>query len=82
MVVRQWVRNLDEYQVHSLVLTPDTELKDMYLIEVERGCAHKCNFCLVSNAFSPMRFHSLDSLIQQGNQLSVTVSGWAWLDRL
>ena len=65
MIVRQWVRNLDEYPVHSLVLTPDTELKDMYLVEVERGCAHKCNFCLVSNAFSPMRFHSLDSLIQQ-----------------
>ena len=65
-VVRQWVKNLDDYPVHSIVLTQNTELKDLYLIEVERGCAHGCRFCLVSNTFSPMRFHSLDSLIAQG----------------
>jgi radical SAM superfamily enzyme YgiQ (UPF0313 family) len=63
---RQWVRKLDDYPVHSIVLTQDTELSDLYLVEVERGCAHGCRFCLVSSAFSPMRFHSIESLIKQG----------------
>ena len=49
-------------------MTQDTELSDLYLIETERGCAHNCRFCLVSSAFSPMRFHSLDSIVQQAER--------------
>ncbi len=64
-LVRQKMKNLDDYPVHSVVLTQDTELSDLYLVEVERGCAHNCRFCMVSSAFSPMRFHSLDSLVKQ-----------------
>lgn len=64
-VVRQWVQNLDDFPVTSVVLTPDTELGDLYLIEVERGCDWGCRFCLVSNAFSPMRYRSLDKLVDQ-----------------
>jgi len=64
-VVRQKVMNLDECPAHSIVLTQDTELSDLYLLEVERGCAHNCRFCLVSSAFSPMRFHSLEPLLKQ-----------------
>ena len=62
-VVRQWAKNLDDFPVTSVVLTPDTELGNLYLIEVERGCNWACRFCLVSNAFSPMRYRSLDKLI-------------------
>jgi radical SAM superfamily enzyme YgiQ (UPF0313 family) len=64
-VIRQKVKNLDDTPVHSIVLTRDTELSDLYLIEVERGCAHNCHFCLVSNAFSPMRFHSAEQILKQ-----------------
>jgi len=64
-VIRQWVQNLDDFPVTSVVLTPDTELGDLYLIEVERGCNWGCRFCLVSNAFSPMRYRSLDKLVDQ-----------------
>ncbi len=64
-VTRQKLMNLDDYPAHSIVLTQDTELSDLYLLEVERGCAHNCRFCLVSSAFSPMRFHSLDSMLKQ-----------------
>ena len=67
-VVRQWVQNLDDFPVTSVVLTPDTELGDLYLIEVERGCDWGCRFCLVSNAFSPMRYRSLDKLVDQAKQ--------------
>ncbi len=64
-VLRQWATNLDDFPVNSTILTPDTELGDLYLIEVERGCNWGCRFCLVSNAFSPVRFRSVDKLIAQ-----------------
>ena len=64
-VVRQWVKNLDDFPVHSTVLTRDTELGNMYLIEVERGCNWGCRFCLVSNCYKPMRFRAVDSLLNQ-----------------
>jgi len=67
-VTRQWTKDLDAFPVTSTILTPDTELGDLYLIEVERGCQWGCRFCLVSNTFSPMRFRSLDRLTKQAEQ--------------
>jgi len=67
-VARQFAENLDDFPVASVVLTPDTELGDLYLIEIERGCNRGCRFCLVSQAFRPMRYRSLDSLISQAEE--------------
>ncbi|MEE8414194.1 MAG: radical SAM protein [Dehalococcoidales bacterium] len=67
-VIRQFTQNLDDFPAHSVVLTPDTELGNLYLIEVERGCDWGCRFCLVSTAFSPTRFRSLDNLLSQGKE--------------
>ncbi len=64
-VTRQWIANLDDFPVTSTILTPDTELGDLYLIEVERGCKRGCRFCLVSTTFCPMRYRSIDKLITQ-----------------
>jgi len=67
-VARQWAKNLDEFPVASVILTPDTELGDLYLIEVERGCNWGCRFCLVNKAFHPMRYRSIESLIAQAEE--------------
>ena len=64
-VVRQCVKDLDDFPVTSAVLTPDTELGNLYLIEVERGCGWGCRFCLVNNAFRPERYRSLDRLLAE-----------------
>lgn len=64
-VSRQWVKALDKFPVHSVVLTRDTELGSLYLIEVERGCNWGCRFCLVGNCYKPMRFRSVASLLNQ-----------------
>jgi radical SAM superfamily enzyme YgiQ (UPF0313 family) len=64
-VVRQWANNLDDFPTTSSILTPDTELGALYLIEIERGCNWGCRFCLVNKSFQPMRFRSIDKLIEQ-----------------
>ena len=64
-VVRQWTKNLDDFDTRSVILTEDTELGDSYLIETERGCARGCRFCLVNSAYAPMRFRSLDKILKQ-----------------
>ena len=64
-VARQWATNLDDLATTSVIITPDTELGSLYLIEAERGCNWGCRFCLVGNTFSPMRFRSIDKLIDQ-----------------
>ncbi len=67
-VIRQWAENLDDFPVNSVIMTGDTELGEMYLIEVERGCPRRCRFCLVSTAFKPMRFRSVDTLLAQSQE--------------
>ena len=64
-VKRQHLVSLDGSPAHSVVLTTDTELGELYLLEVERGCSWGCRFCLVSRAFCPTRFHTLDALLNQ-----------------
>ncbi len=67
-VKRQWVSDLDKFQSHSAVLTPDTELGKLYLIEAERGCGHGCRFCMVSTIFSPVRYRSVNSILKQAEE--------------
>jgi radical SAM superfamily enzyme YgiQ (UPF0313 family) len=64
-VARQWVKDLNNFPVHTVITTPDTELGDLYLIEVERGCPWRCRFCLVGGVFHPMRTHSIESILEQ-----------------
>jgi len=67
-VARQWVKNLNDFPVTSTVLTPDTELGNLYLIEVERGCGWGCNFCLVNNTFRPTRYRSVEGLLAEAEK--------------
>jgi len=67
-IVRQWTKNLDDFPVHSVILTSNTELGNLYLIEVERGCNWGCRFCLVNTTFSPMRFRSIENILEQAKQ--------------
>jgi len=67
-VARQYAANLDDFATTSVVLTEETELGDLYLIEAERGCPRGCRFCLVNTAFAPMRVRSADNILKQAWQ--------------
>ncbi len=41
---------LDLLPAHSAIVTPHTELSDMFLIEPERGCSRQCQFCVMRSS--------------------------------
>ncbi|MGB2799885.1 MAG: radical SAM protein [Dehalococcoidia bacterium] len=63
--LRQWVRDINDFATTSVILTPETELGGMYIMEVTRGCKWGCRFCLAGYLFRPFRYRSLDYLLDQ-----------------
>ena len=57
-VKRQWVKCLDDYPGHTVVVTDDTEFK-LYLLETARGCGRHCRFCMAGYCFRKPRNRSL-----------------------
>ena len=64
-ISRRWVRNIDDFATASVIVTPNTEFGDMYLMEIARGCRWGCRFCLAGFLFRPFRPRSLDRLLAQ-----------------
>jgi radical SAM superfamily enzyme YgiQ (UPF0313 family) len=65
---RQWLAALDTAATTSVILTPDTEFSDMYLIEIARGCGRGCRFCLAGYWFRPFRPRPINSLLRQAGE--------------
>mgnify|MGYP005839375383 CR=1 FL=1 len=61
-VRRRWVSDLDRFPTQSTLFTPDTEFKEMALVEVNRGCPRGCRFCAACFVYHPFRNRSLPSL--------------------
>src|SRR5262249_46837885 len=62
-VARLNARNVNEFQTMSAVLSPDIELGDMFLIEMTRGCARGCRFCLAGYTSLPVRHREVGHLM-------------------
>jgi radical SAM superfamily enzyme YgiQ (UPF0313 family) len=63
-VQRLNARNVNEFQTMSAVLSPDIELGDMFLVEMTRGCARGCRFCLAGYTSLPVRHRRVDHLME------------------
>jgi len=61
-VERRWVAKLDQFPTQSTLFTPDTEFKEMALVEVNRGCPRGCRFCAACFIYHPFRNRSLSLL--------------------
>jgi radical SAM family uncharacterized protein len=61
-VKRRWVPKIDQFPTRSTLFTPDTEFKEMALVEVNRGCPRECRFCAACFVYHPYRNRSLSVL--------------------
>lgn len=61
-VKRRWISRLDQFSTQSNLFTPETELKEMALVEVNRGCPRRCRFCVACYVYYPFRNRSLSHL--------------------
>jgi radical SAM family uncharacterized protein len=63
-IQRRWVKNLDDFPGHMVVVTDDTEFKDMFLMEISRGCGRHCRFCMAGYCFRRPRARSFEHLTE------------------
>lgn len=56
---RRWIKNLDSYPGQTVIVTDDTEFRDMFLIEIARGCGRHCRFCMAGYCFRRPRNRSI-----------------------
>ncbi|MFH2013062.1 MAG: TIGR03960 family B12-binding radical SAM protein [Pseudomonadota bacterium] len=61
-VKRRWVKGIDKFKTHSVILTPETEFSNMFLIEISRGCRWGCRFCAAGYIYRPYRKRGLENL--------------------
>lgn len=91
-IQRQWVKNLDEYQTASVILSPHTQFGDMFLLELSRGCGRQCRFCMAGYSYRPPRCRSLETVWETAKTglnyrkklglVGAAISDYPWIDQL
>ncbi|HEY6873098.1 MAG TPA: radical SAM protein [Geobacteraceae bacterium] len=61
-VRRVWEAELDRRPTTSVVLSPDAEFADMFLIELSRGCPRGCRFCAAGFIYLPYRQRAVEAV--------------------
>jgi radical SAM superfamily enzyme YgiQ (UPF0313 family) len=80
-IKRRWIKDLMHVPSGSAILTPLTEFKEMFLVEVNRGCPQQCRFCAARAIYRPFRNRDIDTLmhesdvgLQQGRRIGLVGS--------
>jgi radical SAM superfamily enzyme YgiQ (UPF0313 family) len=53
----------EKLPAYSQIVTPHSELSNMYLVEAQRGCPRPCTFCLARTMYGPNRNNEADDLL-------------------
>jgi len=67
-VKRRWVKDPSLIPSCSAILTPLTEFKEMFLMELNRGCPRQCRFCATRAIYLPFRNRALATLMLEADQ--------------
>jgi radical SAM superfamily enzyme YgiQ (UPF0313 family) len=91
-VKRLAAQGLDEHLTETVLLTPDTEFSNRFLIELSRGCGRSCDFCLARCLYAPFRVRRLETILRRVGQalehtdrvglVAAAVSDYPWVDDL
>ncbi|HUN54525.1 MAG TPA: radical SAM protein [Smithella sp.] len=57
------VKDINKFCTREVISAPQTEMEDMFLVEVNRGCARSCRFCAASFVYRPVRFRSFAEIV-------------------
>ena len=57
------IKDINSFCTEEVISAPRTEMEDMCLIEVNRGCARACRFCAASFIYRPVRFRSYEQIV-------------------
>ncbi|MGV8057159.1 MAG: radical SAM protein [Smithellaceae bacterium] len=58
----QPIKDINSFCTEEVISAPHTEMEEMYLVEVNRGCARSCRFCAASFIYRPVRFRSYEKI--------------------
>jgi radical SAM superfamily enzyme YgiQ (UPF0313 family) len=53
----------EKLPAYSQIVTPNSELSNMFLVEAQRGCPRPCTFCLARTMYGPNRNNEADDLL-------------------
>jgi len=91
-ITRVHATDLDRWPTHSRIVAADTEFGNMFLVEISRGCAHACKFCVASPCYRPFRQRSTKHVLEVAAQglkhrrtiglVAAAVCDYPHLDRL
>jgi radical SAM superfamily enzyme YgiQ (UPF0313 family) len=61
-VTRRIVKDISAFPTATVIQTPNTEFKSMYMTETGRGCEVGCKFCVAGYMYRPIRKRSTEAL--------------------
>lgn len=64
-VKKRWIANMDQSVAATPILSEASVFGHTYLVEVMRGCSHRCRFCLASYSMLPARGPALEAIIDK-----------------
>lgn len=62
--LRRYLENIDAAPTHTVIQTPETEFKAMFMTETGRGCEVGCRFCVAGYMYRPVRKRSGDTIAE------------------
>lgn len=61
-ILRRYLEDINRYATQTVIQTPETEFKSMFMTETGRGCEVGCKFCVAGYMYRPVRKRSLEVL--------------------